>query len=59
MEKNGKNIISDFEKNWMQGAVKMHEILGDIMSLVLTRLNKFFFVGEGGRGVFENIRCLF
>ena len=56
MEKNGKNIISDFEKNWMQGAVRMHEILGDIMSLVLTRLNKFFLVGEGGRGVFENIR---
>ena len=24
MEKNGKNIISDFVKNWMQGAVRMN-----------------------------------
>ena len=61
MEKNGKNIISDFVKNWMQGAVRMNSAY--IVSCV-DQVKQVPFVGgigveRGGGGIFENIKRLF
>ena len=61
MEKNSKNIISDFVKNWMQGAVRMNSAYH--VSCV-DHVKQVSFVGgmgveRGDGGIFENIRRLF
>ena len=60
MEKNSKNIISDFVKNWMQGAVRMNSAY--FVSCV-DQVKQISFVGgmgvEGVGGILENIRRLF